>query len=98
MDATPLTLAQEFSGYSTQLDNAIFRLSQVLPSLYELALGGTAVGTGLNTPADYDVNVAKVIAELTGHPFITAENKFEALSAHDAMVAASGALKTLAAA
>ena len=98
MDATPLTLGQEFSGYVVQLSNAYDRIEQSLGSLYELALGGTAVGTGLNTPDNYDVNVAKEIAALTGHPFVTAPNKFEALSAHDAIVAASGALKTLAAA
>jgi fumarate hydratase class II len=98
MDATPLTLGQEFSGYVTQLSNAYDRIQYSLSGLYELALGGTAVGTGLNAPDHYDVNVAKKIAELTGHPFVTAPNKFEALSAHDAMVAASGALKTLAAA
>ena len=98
MDATPLTLGQEFGGYVTQLDNAIERIKQTLPSLYELALGGTAVGTGLNTPDGYAENVAKKIAELTQHPFVTAPNKFEALSAHDAIVSASGALKTLAAA
>lgn len=96
MDATPLTLGQEFSGYITQLDNSISRLEQSLPSLYELALGGTAVGTGLNTPDGYSNNVAKTIAELTSHPFTSAPNKFEALSAHDAIVFASGALKTLA--
>ena len=95
MDATPLTLGQEFSGYVVQLSNAYDRIEQSLGSLYELALGGTAVGTGLNTPDNYDVNVAKEIAALTGHPFVTAPNKFEALSAHDAIVAASGALKTL---
>ncbi len=98
MDATPLTLGQEFGGYVTQLKNSILRLEQSLPSLYELALGGTAVGTGLNTPDGYSENVAKVIADLTDHPFVTAPNKFEALSAHDAIVSASGALKTLAAA
>ena len=96
MDATPLTLGQEFGGYITQLQNSVLRLQQALPSLYELALGGTAVGTGLNTPDGYSENVARAIADLTGHPFITAPNKFEALSAHDAIVAASGALKTLA--
>ena len=95
MDATPLTLGQEFGGYVTQLDNAIERIKQTLPSLYELALGGTAVGTGLNTPDGYAENVAKKIAEITKHPFVTAPNKFEALSAHDAIVSASGALKTL---
>jgi fumarate hydratase class II len=98
MDATPLTLGQEFSGYVTQLTNAGKRLHAALPGLYELALGGTAVGTGLNTPYQYAENVAKKIAELTDLPFVSAPNKFEALSAHDAIVFASGALKTLAAA
>ncbi len=98
MDATPLTLGQEFGGYVQQLAGAITRIEASLPSLYELALGGTAVGTGLNTPDNYAENVAKEIATLTGHPFVTAPNKFEALSAHDAIVAASGALKSLAAA
>jgi fumarate hydratase class II len=96
MDATPLTLGQEFSGYASQLDHGIKALKSTLPHLTELALGGTAVGTGLNTPAGYDELVAGKIAELTGFPFITAENKFESLSAHDAIVEASGALKTLA--
>ncbi|MGE5425344.1 MAG: class II fumarate hydratase [Syntrophothermus sp.] len=96
MDATPLTLGQEFSGYASQLDHGITALTNTLPHLAELALGGTAVGTGLNTPRGYDVLVAKKIAELTGHPFVTAPNKFESLSAHDAMVETSGALKTLA--
>ena len=96
MDATPLTLGQEFSAYSSQLEHGLKALESTLPHLSELALGGTAVGTGLNTPEGYDVLVAKKIAELTGHPFITAENKFESLSAHDAIVEASGALKTLA--
>ena len=96
MDATPLTLGQEFSGYVSQLDHGIKALKSTLPHLTELALGGTAVGTGLNTPAGYDELVAGKIAELTGFPFITAENKFESLSAHDAIVEASGALKTLA--
>ena len=98
MDATPLTVGQEFSGYVAQLDGAISRIASVLPALYELALGGTAVGTGLNTPDNYANDVAKEIASLTNHPFVTAPNKFEALSAHDAIVSASGALKTLAAA
>ena len=98
MDATPLTLGQEFSGYVIQLQNAYERIEFALSGLYELALGGTAVGTGLNTPKGYAENVAKKIAEFTGHPFVSAPNKFEALSAHDAIVAASGALKTLAAA
>jgi fumarate hydratase, class II len=96
MDATPLTLGQEFSGYVAQLDHGLRALKATLPHMAELALGGTAVGTGLNTPKGYDVLVAKKIAELTGHPFITAPNKFEALSAHDAVVESSGALKTLA--
>lgn len=96
MDATPLTLGQEFSGYVSQLDHGIKALKNTLPHLTELALGGTAVGTGLNTPAGYDSLVAAKIAELTGFPFVTAENKFESLSAHDAMVETSGALKTLA--
>jgi fumarate hydratase class II len=98
MDATPLTVGQEFSGYVAQLDAAIARINAALPGLYELALGGTAVGTGLNTPNGYSENVATEIAHLTGHPFVSAPNKFEALSAHDAIVFASGALKTLAAA
>lgn len=96
MDATPLTLGQEFSGYVSQLDHALIAIKNTLPHLAELALGGTAVGTGLNTPKGYDVKVAEMIAELTGHPFITAPNKYESLSAHDAMVETSGALKTLA--
>ena len=96
MDATPLTLGQEFSGYASQLDHGIQALKNTLPHLSEIALGGTAVGTGLNAPKGYDVLVAKKIAELTGLPFITAHNKFESLSAHDAMVETSGALKTLA--
>lgn len=96
MDATPLTLGQEFSGYASQLDHGLAALRNTLPHLSEIALGGTAVGTGLNTPKGYDVLVAKKIAELTGLPFITAPNKFESLSAHDAMVETSGALKTLA--
>ena len=96
MDATPLTLGQEFSGYVSQLDHGLKVLKNSLAHLSELALGGTAVGTGLNTPKGYDVLVAKKISELTGYPFITAPNKFESLSAHDAIVEASGALKTLA--
>jgi fumarate hydratase class II len=96
MDATPLTLGQEFSGYVTQLSHGLQRLQNGLPHLYELALGGTAVGTGLNTHPDFAVKVAARIAALTGLPFCTAENKFEALAAHDALVEASGALKTLA--
>ena len=93
MDATPLTLGQEFSGYVQQIDNSIKAIRHALEAVRELALGGTAVGTGLNTPKGYDVLVAKKIAELTGYPFITAPNKFEALAAHDAMVELSGALK-----
>jgi fumarate hydratase, class II len=96
MDATPLTLGQEFSGYVSQLEHGIAALKNTLPHLSELALGGTAVGTGLNAPKGYDVLVAKKIAELTGLPFVTAPNKFESLSAHDAVVETSGALKTLA--
>jgi len=96
MDATPLTLGQEFSGYVSQLDHGIKALKATLAHLSELALGGTAVGTGINTPPNYAVKVAEKIAELTGYPFVTAENKFEALSAHDAIVEASGALKQLA--
>jgi fumarate hydratase class II len=93
MDATPLTLGQEFSGYVQQVDNSMRAVSNALEMIRELALGGTAVGTGLNTPKGYDVLVAKKIAELTGYPFVTAPNKFEALAAHDAMVELSGALK-----
>jgi fumarate hydratase class II len=93
MDATPLTLGQEFSGYVQQIDNSIRAINNALEAVRELALGGTAVGTGLNTPKGYDVLVAKKIAELTGYPFITAPNKFESLAAHDAMVELSGALK-----
>jgi fumarate hydratase class II len=96
MDATPLTLGQEFSGYVSQLDHALIAIKNTLPHLAELALGGTAVGTGLNAPKGYDRKVAEKIAELTGLPFVTAPNKFESLSAHDAMVETSGALKTLA--
>lgn len=97
MDATPLTLGQEFSGYVSQLDHGIRSIKNTLAHLSELALGGTAVGTGINTPPGYSENVAKHITTLTGLPFITAENKFEALAAHDAIVAAHGALKTVAA-
>src|SRR5690606_8407680 len=86
MDATPLTLGQEFSGYAQQLINSIKTINNALEAVKELALGGTAVGTGLNTPKGYDVVVAKHIADLTGLPFVTAPNKFEALAAHDAMV------------
>jgi fumarate hydratase, class II len=93
MDATPLTLGQEFSGYVQQIDNSIRAINNALEMIKELALGGTAVGTGLNTPNGYDVLVAKKIAESTGYPFVTAKNKFEALAAHDAMVELSGALK-----
>lgn len=98
MDAVPLTLGQEFSGYVQQLDNAIERLHLVLPGLYELALGGTAVGTGLNAHPEFATKVAAKIAELTGLPFVSAPNKFESLAAHDALVFAHGALKTIAAA
>jgi fumarate hydratase class II len=93
MDATPLTLGQEFSGYVAQIDNSIRCIKNALEAITELALGGTAVGTGLNTPKGYDVLVAKKIADFTGLPFVTAKNKFEALAAHDAMVELSGALK-----
>ncbi len=93
MDATPLTLGQEFSAYVAQIDNAIRAINNALGAVSELALGGTAVGTGLNAPKGYDVLVAKKIADFTGLPFITAKNKFEALAAHDAMVELSGALK-----
>jgi fumarate hydratase class II len=98
MDAVPLTLGQEFSGYVQQLDNAIERINLVLPGLYELSLGGTAVGTGLNSHPDFAVRSAANIAKITGLPFVTAPNKFESSSAHDAIVFAHGALKTLAAA
>jgi len=93
MDATPLTLGQEFSGYAQQITNSIRAIKSALEMVKELALGGTAVGTGLNTPKGYDVLVAKKIADFTGYPFVTAPNKFEALAAHDAMVELSGALK-----
>ncbi|HEU5051853.1 MAG TPA: class II fumarate hydratase [Hanamia sp.] len=96
MDATPLTLGQEFSGYASQLDHGIKAIKNTLPHLSELALGGTAVGTGINTPQDYAKNVAETIAELTGLPFVTAPNKFESLAAHDAIVETHGALKTVA--
>ena len=96
MDATPLTLGQEFSGYVAQLNFGLKALNNTLEHLSQLALGGTAVGTGLNTPAGYDVLVAKYIAEFTELPFITAENKFEALAAHDALVETHGALKQVA--
>ena len=97
MDATPLTLGQEFSGYVRQVENAIARVEGTLPRLYELALGGTAVGTGLNAHPEYGERVAAEIASLTGLPFVTAPNKFEALAAHDAQVELSGQLKTAAA-
>ncbi len=96
MDATPLTLGQEFSGYVAQLDHGLRAIKNTLPHLAELALGGTAVGTGINTPPGYSEKVAGHIAQLTGLPFVTAKNKFEALAAHDAIVEAHGALKTLA--
>ena len=96
MDATPLTLGQEFSGYVSQLDHGLKALKNTLDHLLELALGGTAVGTGINTPPGYSDKVAAKIAELTGYPFRSAANKFEALSAHDAIVETSGALKSLA--
>ncbi len=97
MDAVPLTLGQEFSGYVQQLDNAIERVNLVLPGLYQLAIGGTAVGTGLNAHPEFAEKTATKIAELTGLPFVSAPNKFEALAAHDAIVFAHGALKTIAA-
>jgi fumarate hydratase class II len=96
-DATPLTLSQEFSGYRHQIKKGIERIEQSLGDIYELAQGGTAVGTGLNTSVGWDITVAKYIAEETNLPFVTAPNKFEALAAHDAMVHISGSLKTLAA-
>ncbi len=96
-DATPLTLSQEFSGYAHQVAMGIQRVKDALGRIYELAQGGTAVGTGLNTPVGWDVMVAKNMADITGLPFITAPNKFEALAAHDAMVEISGALKVVAA-
>ncbi len=96
MDATPLTLGQEFSGYVAQLDYGLKALTNTLDHLQEIALGGTAVGTGLNTPKGYDVLVAQYISEFTGLPFVTAPNKFEALAAHDAIVESHGALKQLA--
>ena len=96
MDATPLTLGQEFGGYVQQLDNGLRAIDNALVMVRELALGGTAVGTGLNTPKGYAEAVAKQIAELTGLPFVTAPNKFEALAAHDAMVELSGAFRRLA--
>ena len=96
MDATPLTLGQEFSGYATQLKHSLVRVKNTLPHLHELALGGTAVGTGLNTHVDFAVKAAKAIASETKIPFVSAENKFEALAGHDALVEVSGALKNLA--
>jgi fumarate hydratase class II len=96
-DATPLTLGQEFSGYVAQLDHGIKHLEAALPHLCELALGGTAVGTGLNAHPEFAVRVARKLAELSGLPFVTAPNKFEALASHDALVHAHGALKTVAA-
>jgi len=96
MDATPLTLGQEFSGYVSQLDHGIKALENTLPHLAEIALGGTAVGTGINSPKGYAPLVARKIAELTGYPFVTAPNKFESLAAHDTVVEVSGALKRLA--
>jgi fumarate hydratase class II len=95
-DAVPLTLGQEISGWVSQLDHALRHVEAALPHLHELAIGGTAVGTGLNAPAGFGVAAARRIAELTGHPFVSAENKFEALAGHEALVAAHGALKTLA--
>jgi fumarate hydratase, class II len=96
MDATPLTLGQEFSGYVAQLDHGMRAVRNTLPHLSEMALGGTAVGTGINTPKGYSEVVAKYIAQFTGHPFVTAPNKFEALAAHDGIVESHGALKQLA--
>ena len=96
MDATPLTLGQEFSGYTMQMNNAVRRIEACLPALCEIALGGTAVGTGLNSHRDFPQKVAEELAKITGHPIVTAPNKFEALGAHDAVVEASGALKTVA--
>ena len=96
-DAVPLTLGQEISGWVSQLDRALGQIRAVMPGLHELALGGTAVGTGLNAPRGFGERAARVIADLVGHPFVTAPNKFEALASHDAMVNAHGAFKTLAA-
>ncbi|MCD7901148.1 MAG: class II fumarate hydratase [Bacteroides sp.] len=96
MDATPLTLGQEFSGYVSQLDHGLHAIDNIKAHISELALGGTAVGTGINTPENYAENVARQIAKLTGYPFITAPNKFEALASHDAIVEAHGALKMIA--
>ncbi len=97
MDATPITLGQEFSGYVAQLDQDLTRIAGTLPHIYELAIGGTAVGTGLNAPREFAPRVAAHIAQITGLPFVTAPNKFAALASHDPLVMASGALKTLAA-
>ena len=96
MDATPLTLGQEFGGYAAQVENGVARVEAALPRLLQLAQGGTAVGTGLNTWPGFDVAIATAVAEATGEPFVTAPNKFEALAAHDAVVEASGALNTVA--
>ncbi len=96
MDAVPLTLGQEFSGYSAMVDNSIKSIKQNMTRLFELALGGTAVGTGLNTPEGFDIKVAALIEKLTGYPFISARNKFEAIATHDALVASHGALKATA--
>ena len=96
MDATPLTLGQEFSGYTTQLEYSLDRINGCMSRMYQIALGGTAVGTGLNSHKDFAVKVASQIAYLTGCPFVTAPNKFESLAAHDAIVEASGILKTIA--
>jgi fumarate hydratase, class II len=96
MDATPLTLGQEFSGYVTQIENGVDRIKSTLPRVYQLALGGTAVGTGLNTHPEFAVTAAKMIADETGLPFVSAKNKFEALAAHDAMVELSGQMKVIA--
>ncbi len=96
MDATPLTLGQEFSGYATQIKHGIVRVKNTLPHLHELAIGGTAVGTGLNAHKDFSQTVSQFLAKETGIPFVSAENKFEALATHDALVEVSGALKTLA--
>ena len=96
MDATPLTLGQEFSGYTTQLEYALDRINGCMPRMYQIALGGTAVGTGLNSHRDFPEKVAKQIADITGLPFVTAPNKFESLGAHDAIVETSGVLKTIA--
>ncbi|MCP3899777.1 MAG: class II fumarate hydratase, partial [Desulfobacteraceae bacterium] len=96
MDAVPLTLGQEFSGYAAMVQNSIKSIKQSMTRLFELALGGTAVGTGLNTPEGFDIKVAALIAKLTGYPFISAHNKFEAIATHDALVESHGVLKTTA--